>query len=117
MRYADGWHEHQPEDTWQGNQRVPLLDIHFGMFPSLPLDSVVWYSVYTCSERSDRDGYPLDWTGGTTRRGRRGNGALLRARGPAGGTATPGLGLSSILRAGGHAAPLYQTRQAAWLLT
>src|SRR5215469_10266893 len=74
-------------------KRVPLLDIHHGIFPSLPLDSVVWYSVYTCSERSDKHGYPLDWTGGTPSRGRRGNGALLRARGFTGGTAAPGLGL------------------------
>src|SRR5713226_5846011 len=60
-----------------------------GIFPSLPLDSVVWYGVYTCSERSDTDGYPLDWTSGTKSRGRRGNGAVLRARGLAGGTAAP----------------------------
>src|SRR5713226_1040841 len=87
-----------------------------GIFPSLPLDSVVWYGVYTCSERSDTDGYPLDWTSGTQSRGRRGNGAVLRARGLARGTAAPGLWLSSVLRAGGRASPLYSTRQAAWLL-
>src|SRR5215831_20445639 len=75
-------------------------------FPSLPLDSVAWYRVYTCSERSDRDGYPLDWTGGTQSRGRRGNGALLRALGSAGGTAAPGFWLSSVLRAGGQPSPL-----------
>src|SRR5260370_41569723 len=98
------------------NGRVPLLDIHLGISPSLPLDSVVWYRVYTCSERSDRDGDALDWTSGTQSRSRCGNGAFLRARGLAGGTAAPGLGLSSVLRAGGHASPLYQTRQASWLL-
>src|SRR5258708_35721929 len=85
-------------------------------FPSLPLDSVPYYRVYTCSERSDKDEYPLDWTSGTQSRGRRGNGAILRARGLGGGTAAPGLGLSAVLRAGGHASPLYQTCQAAGLL-
>src|SRR5215831_5295509 len=75
-------------------------------FSSLPLDSVAWYRVYTCSERSDRDGYPLDWTGGPPSRGRRGNSAVLRARRSAGGTATPDFWLSSVLRAGGLASPL-----------
>src|SRR6266851_1123302 len=98
------------------NGRVPLLDIHLGISPSLPLDSVVWYRVYTCSERSDKDGYPLDWTSGTESRSRRGNGAVLRARGLVGGTAAPGLWLSSVLRAGGHASPLYQARTKAGLL-
>src|SRR2546421_2732300 len=88
-----------------------------GISSSLPLDSVVWYRVYTCSEGGDRDGYPLDWTGGTQSRGRRGNGAVLRARGLAGGTAAPCLGLSPVLGAGGHASPLYQTSTKAGLLT
>src|SRR5215469_10815920 len=73
----------------------------------IPLDSVVWYGVYTCSERSDRDGYPLDWTGGAQSWSRGGNGAVLRARGLAGGTAAPGLWLPAVLGAGGQASPLY----------
>src|SRR5690349_11757768 len=107
MGYADGVREHKLDSALQGSQRIPLLDIHLRIFPSLPLDSVVWYRVYTCSERSDEDGDPLDWTSGTTRRSRRGNSAILRARGLAGGTPAPCLWLSSVLRAGGHASPLY----------
>src|SRR6266852_1987296 len=87
--------------------KTHLLDIHLGISPFLPLDSVVWYRVYTFTERSDRDGDPLDWTSGTQSRGRRGNGAILRARGLVGGTSAPGLWLSSVLRAGGRASPLY----------
>jgi hypothetical protein len=52
MSYADGLHEHKLEDALQGSQRIPLLNIHLRIFPSLPLDSVVWYRVYTCSESS-----------------------------------------------------------------
>src|SRR2546425_10536547 len=76
-------------------------------FPPSPLDSVVWYRVYTCSERSDRDGDSLDWTSGTPSRGRGGNRALLRARGLAGGAATPYLGLSAVLGGGGQTHRLY----------
>src|SRR5713101_10106111 len=83
---------------------------------SPPLDSVVWYRVYTISEGGNRDGNPLDWTSGAPSRGRRGNGAVLRARGLAGGAAAPRLWLSSVLRAGGRASPLYQTRTKAGLL-
>src|SRR5579864_7052108 len=72
----------------------PLVDL-LATSHSLPLDSVVWYRVYTFSERSDRDGYPLNWTSCAKSRGRCGNGAVLRARGLAGGTAAPGLRLSS----------------------
>src|SRR5229473_5097478 len=84
-------------------------------FPLSPLDSVVWYRVYTFLRRRDRDGDSLDWTSGTQSRGRRGNGAVLRARGLAGGTAAPCLWLSSVLRAGGRASPLYSTRTKAGL--
>src|SRR5260370_16463134 len=76
-------------------------------FPSLPLDSVPYYRVYTCSERSDRDGYPLDWTSGTQSRGRCGNSAVLRARGLAEGTTPPPLCLSPVLRQRVPPSPLY----------
>src|SRR5712691_7906935 len=81
-----------------------------GISPSLPLDSVVWYGVYTFFERRDKHGDPLDWTSGTTLRGRGGNRAVLRARGLAGRTAAPCFWLSSVLGAGGPASPLYSTR-------
>src|SRR5215472_3981813 len=58
-------------------------------------------------ERRDRDGDALDWTSGPPSRRRRGNGALLRTGGVAGGTAPPGLGLSAVLRGGGQPSALY----------
>src|SRR5260370_37648122 len=66
--------------------------------------------------RSNKDGYPFDWTSGATRRGRRGNGAVLRARGLAGGATAPGFWLSAVPGAGSPASPLYQTRTKACLL-
>src|SRR6266446_4502888 len=84
-------------------------------FPSPPLDSVVWYRVYSLLVRRNSDGNALDWRSGAPSRGRRGNRAVLRARGLAGGAAAPCLWLSAVLAGGGQTHRLYQTRQRAWL--
>src|SRR5260221_5262881 len=77
-------------------------------FPSLPLDSVVGYRVYPFLEGgTEMEILSIGQVARTPSRGRRGNGAVLRARGLAGGTAAPGLGLSAVLPGGGHASPLY----------
>src|SRR6266566_4579400 len=57
--------------------------------------------------RRERDGNPLDWTSGTPSRCRHRNGAVLRARGLAGGAAAPCLWLSAVLAGGGQTHRLY----------
>src|SRR3989440_10111366 len=81
------------------------------------IELTVDQNTLTIRGRFSHQNDPLDWTSGTQSWGRRGNGAVLRARGLAGGTAAPCLGLSPVLGAGGHASPLYQTRTKAGLLT